>query len=225
MVWRQASLRARAKACTLDFACTEPKRRRVLCSVPAIHTSSLISAVISSETQSSLSTRAVWQVNCKLAKQSFSKPEEAMGTYEKGIQGNSRGNDIMIPAGSSAMSCLVSAQQTYMRTGRGSGPCKADENFVIIWEGEGFRQPLILCSSLISLSDPGRCGAMAQWAALTACCLACLASLCGCQVLGSLAHVLCCSQHCPARAVQPQVWFVTKSAPGHRETLNCALRW
>lgn len=73
----------------------------------------------------------------------------------------------MIPAGSSVMNCLVSAQKTYMRTGRGSGPRKADENFVIIWEGEGFLQSLISCWSLISPSDPQGCGAVTQWAALT----------------------------------------------------------
>lgn len=202
MAWRRASLRTRAKACTLDVASTEPKRRHVLRSVPALRTSSLIRAIISSETQGNLPIRAVWQVNCKLAKQFFSKPEEGMGTYEKGIQANSRGNDIMIPAGSSVMNCLVSAQKTYMRMGRGPGPHKADENFVIIWEGEGSIQSLISCSSLISPSDPRGCGAMTQQAACTApAALHVWLSLCACQVLGSLTHVQCCSQHSQPSAV------------------------
>lgn len=121
----------------------------MLCSVPAVRTNSLIGAITPSETQSNLSTRAVWQVNCKLAKRFFSKPEEGMGTYEEGIQANSRGNDTMIPAGSSVMNCLVSAQKTYMRTGRASGPRKADENFVIIWEGGRFH-PVI---NFVFISD------------------------------------------------------------------------
>lgn len=197
----------------------------MLCSVPALRTSSLISAIISSETQSSLPTRAIWQVNCKLAKQLFSKPEEGTGTYEKGIQANSRGNDIMIPAGCPTMSCSVSAQKTYMRTGRGSGPRKADENFVIIWEGEGFIQALISCPSLISLSDPCGCGAMSHVVhsrRLLPCTSGSPAWL---PVLGSSAHVPRCCQHSPASAAQTRGWSVTKSAPGHTETLNHALRW
>lgn len=66
------------------------------------------------------------------------------------------------------MNCLVSAQKTYMRMGKGPGPHKADENFVITREGEGFVQSLTLCSSLISPSDPRGCGAVTQQAACTA---------------------------------------------------------
>lgn len=66
-----------------------------------------------------------------------------MGRYEKGIWAKSRGNDMMVPVGSSVMICLVFAQNLHENRER-SGTRQADENFIIGWggEGEGFTQLL-----------------------------------------------------------------------------------
>lgn len=69
----------------------------------------------------------------------------------------------MIPAGSSAMICSVSAQKPAREQGEVLTPVELRRILSPArGGGEGFTQSLILCSSLISLNELQRSGAMIQ---------------------------------------------------------------
>lgn len=178
------------------------------------YTPALIRAIISSESQGSLPARAIWQVNCKLAKHFFSEPEEGMGTYEKGIQANSRGNDIMIPAGSSVNELLGVCTENLHENGERSWPPQSRWEFCHHQGGGRFCAVINFVLVPHFPEWPSR-----MWCSDTAgcmhsaCCLARLASLHGCQVLGSLAHVQCCCQTPQPSALQTLLWSTVSTTP------------